>query len=119
MEAIGKINTEFGSEEAPITISRGKVHEYLGMTIDYSIPGKVSIKMLDYVDNMLNGLPEGMDGESTTPALAHLFEANDTNLKYLDEEKAQFFHRNMAKACCYVRELQVICRQRWPFYAQE
>jgi hypothetical protein len=40
------INYEFG-EEAPLTITRGKVHDYLGMTLDYSNTGKVKIKMAD------------------------------------------------------------------------
>jgi hypothetical protein len=35
------LQSEFG-KEAPLTITRGKVHKYLGMTIDYSIPGKVN-----------------------------------------------------------------------------
>lgn len=33
----------FGNE-APITVNRGKVHEYLGMTLDYSTPGKVKFE---------------------------------------------------------------------------
>jgi hypothetical protein len=32
------INDEFG-KESPITITRGKVHDYLGMTLDYSEKG--------------------------------------------------------------------------------
>ena len=33
-----------------LSITRGKVHDYLGMTIDYSEPGKVKFKMDDYVE---------------------------------------------------------------------
>jgi hypothetical protein len=36
---------EDGSGE--MTVSRGKVHKYLGMTLDYSIKGRVSITMFD------------------------------------------------------------------------
>jgi hypothetical protein len=36
---------------------RGKVHDYLGMTLDYNCPGKVKITMIDYISNMLNELP--------------------------------------------------------------
>eukprot|EP00978_Attheya_sp_CCMP212_P046091 scaffold373512_cov98-Attheya_sp.AAC.1 len=36
---ISKLEVEFGNE-APLTIRRGKVHDYLGMTIDFSTPGK-------------------------------------------------------------------------------
>jgi hypothetical protein len=48
---IGMINNEFGKEEA-LSITRGGIHDYLGMTLDYSEKGKVKIKMLDYVDKM-------------------------------------------------------------------
>jgi hypothetical protein len=34
-DVISQLNGEFG-KEAPLTITRGKVHEYLGMVIDYS-----------------------------------------------------------------------------------
>jgi hypothetical protein len=38
-KVISTINEEFG-KEAPITVKRGKVHDYLGMTLDYSKKGK-------------------------------------------------------------------------------
>lgn len=85
------------AKEAPLTITRAKVHEYLGMTIDYSIDGKVQIKMIDYIEETLNELPEDMSGESATPASNHLFEVNDKDLVMLDKDKADFFHHNVAK----------------------
>jgi hypothetical protein len=36
----------YGSKDAPLTITRGKVHDYLGMTIDYRVKGKVGITMV-------------------------------------------------------------------------
>jgi len=73
---IKELETEFG-REAPLTINRGKTHEYLGMTIGYGIPGEVKIGMNDYVESMLNELPEDMEGISATPAANHLFQVND------------------------------------------
>lgn len=35
-EAIPLLESEFG-KEAPLTVSRGKVHDYLDMTIDFSV----------------------------------------------------------------------------------
>ena len=35
-QLINDLNYKFG-QEAPITIHYGKVHDYLGMTLDYSI----------------------------------------------------------------------------------
>jgi hypothetical protein len=46
------IDEEYG-KEAPITKTIGKVHDYLGMTIDYREGGAVKITMIDYITNML------------------------------------------------------------------
>jgi hypothetical protein len=87
---INLIDDEFGNE-APLTITRGKVHDYLRMTLDYSEKGKVKIKMLDYVERMLADLPDKMAGEAASPAANHLFTVDDNQAK-VDETKAQFFH---------------------------
>jgi hypothetical protein len=69
------LESEFG-KEAPLTKTRGKVHEYLGMTIDFSLPEKVKFIMLDYMKGMLDELPADMDGTVITPASSHLFDVN-------------------------------------------
>ena len=33
-----------------MTVSQGKVHKYLGMTLDYTVCGKVQITMIDFLD---------------------------------------------------------------------
>jgi hypothetical protein len=55
---IKMFNEKYG-KEAPLAVTRGKVHEYLGMTIDYSKEEKVKFTMFDYVQNMLDELPAG------------------------------------------------------------
>jgi hypothetical protein len=37
-----------------MTASRGKIHKYLGMNLDYTVRGQVKITMFDYVDEILN-----------------------------------------------------------------
>ena len=96
-DIIKQIDKEFGNE-APITVNRGKVHDYLGMTLDYTILGKVQIKMMDYVAGMLKDLPADMDGTAATPAAPHLFEVNNNQPEKLDEETSQFFHHYVAKS---------------------
>jgi hypothetical protein len=54
---INELSKKYG-KEAPLTINRGKVHEYLGMTMDYSIPGKVQFIMNDYIENLLDDAPK-------------------------------------------------------------
>ena len=69
---LADINAEYG-KIAKMTITRGKVHKYLGMTIDYSSPGKVIFSMINYIGKMLDVIPKYMKGESVTTAAHHLF----------------------------------------------
>ena len=95
-DVISQLEAEFGVE-APLTIMRGKIHDYLGMVLDYTIDGKIQIKMNDYVATVLEEAPLDMKGESATPAAAHLFEVNQTNATLLDAETADEFHHIVAK----------------------
>jgi hypothetical protein len=90
------INEEYG-KETPLTVTRGLMHDYLGMTIDYSYQGQVRFTMFDYIANMLDALPDNMKGESATPAGAHLFQINEDDLTLLDNAEAVMFHHNTAK----------------------
>ena len=103
-DVITQLQGTFG-KEAPLTITCGKVHDYLGMVLDYSAPGKVKFSMTDYNKMMLANLPDEMSGEASTPAAAHLFETNGTGSTLLDEEQADMFHDNVAK-------LLFLCKQR-------
>ena len=46
-----------------MTITQGRVHKYLGITIDYSLPGKVIFSMINYIRKMINYIPEDTKGE--------------------------------------------------------
>ena len=43
----------FEDRSGKMTMSRGKVHKYLGMTLDYTVHGQVKISMFDHVDKIL------------------------------------------------------------------
>jgi hypothetical protein len=62
-----------------MTISQGKIQDYLGMTLDFTIPGKVKITMIDYVKDILLLFSEHDKSDSTanTPAAEHLFKVNE------------------------------------------
>ena len=47
---IKKLSERYG-KEADLTIHQGKVHEYLGMKLEYRKKGKVKIDMTDYLEN--------------------------------------------------------------------
>ena len=73
---INKLELEFG-KETPLTVHRGKIHDYLGMIIDFSDPGKVIFSMHEYINRLLEEAPsELMKGSSSSPAANHLFAVN-------------------------------------------
>jgi hypothetical protein len=41
-DLINVLNERYGKLE-PLTMTRGHLHDYLGMTLDYSTPGQVSV----------------------------------------------------------------------------
>ena len=41
-------------------ISKGKIHEYLGMTLAFSEPGEVKITMIPYTEETVKYLPSTM-----------------------------------------------------------
>jgi hypothetical protein len=45
----------FEDGSSQMTVSRGKVHKCLGMTLDYEVRGQVKISMFVYVDEILAG----------------------------------------------------------------
>jgi hypothetical protein len=92
---IGRLDEKYG-KEAPLTVNRGLVHEYLGMTIDFSEDGKVKFIMNDYVENLLDEIPEDMPGHAATPAANHLFRINDKAEK-LNEKDSEKYHHLTAK----------------------
>jgi len=80
-------------------MKRGEVYQYLGVFLDYSIDGKVQIRMDAYIDGILKTLPENMSGESATPAGDHLFTINpDTVL--LSASESDSYHHYVAKLVC-------------------
>jgi hypothetical protein len=43
--------------QMPLTVTRGKKHDYLGMILDYSVDGKVKILMVDYIKKSWKSYP--------------------------------------------------------------
>jgi Reverse transcriptase (RNA-dependent DNA polymerase) len=105
-DVFGSLESEFG-REAPLTVTRGKIHNYLGMRIDYSEAGKVQFTMPHMTDEIIKQLPpEYVTGPSVTPAANHLFTVNP-NSKPLSTERADLFHRMTA-------QLLYLCKRARP-----
>jgi len=76
----------------PMTKTRGKLHQYLGMTIDYRTKGEVKISMYDYIKKMIDILPTEMRGNKPTAAADHLFKTDGEPGAKLDPKTADLFH---------------------------
>lgn len=71
-------NTEFaiqmkGIQGTKPTIHRGKTHDYLGMDVDWSKNGQVSIFMIKYPCKLLDDFIEDIRKSSVTPSADYLF----------------------------------------------
>jgi hypothetical protein len=79
-------------------VSRGLVHEYLGMTLDYTVKGEVKITMVDYLKGVIGDFTEVIDGTAPTAASEHLFNVRpDEERVLLEEERARAFHHAVAQ----------------------
>ena len=77
--------------------SHGKVHNYLGMTLDYSDKGKLQVLMIPYLINIIKDFPEDIGEPADTPATDHLFKVRPEGEEiFLPEEKAQVFNNTVA-----------------------
>ena len=81
------------SEYGEMHGSREKRHYYLGMWIDYSIPGEVRIYMEEYLRGVLDDFLEEITETPETPAASKLFNFRDDNEReLLNKTRAQAFH---------------------------
>ena len=95
-DIIAKLESEFG-KETPLTVHRGKVHDYLGMIIDFSDPGKVIFSMHEYIERLLDEAPADlMKGSCSSPAAHHLFAVNP-DCEKLDSATAILYHHITAQ----------------------
>jgi hypothetical protein len=81
---------------AIVKTTRGMKHNYLGMVLDYSQPGKVMVDMSNYVKDMLNEFPDKLKTRKV-PWNESLFKI-ETNQPLLGRRKAETFHSFVAKA---------------------
>jgi hypothetical protein len=89
----------FEDGSGAMTVSRGKTHNYLGITLEYTVRGQVKITMFDFVDEILTAFdkaePRGC-GTKTSAAPDSLFKV-DESCENLKQDKAVEFHNLVAK----------------------
>jgi hypothetical protein len=88
----------FEDGSGAMTVSRGKIHNYLGMTLDYSVPGQVIITMLNYVDEILAAFDkaEPKDGGTKTSAAPDSLFKVDEDCEKLAQANTVEFHNLVA-----------------------
>ena len=76
-----------------------KVHEYLGMDIDWaSVPGTMIVSMLKNLYKVIEEFPEVLQGTNASPAGEHMFTLIEDGKRELPpEEQARKFHRMVAQ----------------------
>ena len=89
----------FKDGSGKMTVSRGKDHKYLGMTLDYTVHGQVKISMFNYMDEILAAFnktgPKG-GGTKMSAAPENLFKI-DQDCEKLQPDKAVDFHNLVVK----------------------
>lgn len=90
-QIVNQLKSMFGNL-GDLTISRGKQHDYLGMFLDFSNPGKLLVDMRPYIKTISIDLPKEMQGKAQTPASIHQFNMDANGRNLLDNKKAEHFH---------------------------
>ncbi len=85
----------YETPDKPLQATRGTLHDYLGMTIDFSTPGDATFDMIPYLRKVLNDFPEKITGVSSTPAANHLSKIWES--LELPETQAIAFHHTTAQ----------------------
>ena len=97
-----KVNDKFASwlekmygKYKAVEPTRGKVHDYLGMIVDFNEDEVVKIDMVKYVENMIRDFPAKITKKSKTPSSDNLMDIGTG--KALVGEQAEAFHTTVAK----------------------
>jgi hypothetical protein len=90
------LNKMYGSH-GKVTSTRGNIHDYLGMTFDFSEKGKVMIDMIDYMSAMVDDFSTKYKPNETapSPAAEDLFAGGEGN--DLEQQRAEEYHTFVAK----------------------
>ncbi len=91
MQVVQQINDIYGKS---LKENVGTVHDYQGMTFDYSFGKEVRINMWDFLKKVIEEFPEKISGVCATPANDYLFKVHENGTK-LNKELAEAFHHTV------------------------
>ena len=87
----------FEDGSGKMKVSRGKVHEYLGMTLDYTTTGSVRVTMFKYIDEIIETFSKfDIIKLKSTAAPEDLFKIDEDDT-LLGKHKKEGFHTVVAK----------------------
>ena len=92
------INDTYGAI-GEVKVTRGKLHEYLGMKLDYIMKGQVSIDMVEHIKSMVESFPQEYLSKMkrvASPWNENLFKVNESSPS-LPKEMAEQFHTTTAQ----------------------
>ena len=78
---IKDLNQKFKTNFQELAVTKGKVHDYLGINIDYSNNEYVKFTMYDFLEDVFSEALPDMNGRSKWPANAKLFDVDVTSTK--------------------------------------
>ena len=91
-----------------MAVSRGNVHVYLGMNLDYRTRGQVKIKELYYIEEIITAFDKAAPGNNSTKS-----STSPVNLSVVDEDfnnikqiKVAYFHNLVVKTICATRQVR-------------
>lgn len=87
-----------------VTVNKEKKQEYLGMVLNFSTLGEVSIEMNLYVENILRDY--GIESSAATPAESFLFTLRP-NSHPLDSERTASFHSGVMRLMFLAKRVRV------------
>ena len=93
------LRRKYESEElsSKMKVCRGKVHDHLGVTYDYTIKGKFKVTMSKYIKSIIDEFPYPVLNHSeNTPGADVLFNTREHTEK-MEPSRAQLYHRFVVK----------------------
>ena len=86
-----ELNNVFRTSKKELAETKGNVHEYLGLTIDFSKSGRVIFTMYDYIVDIIGTAPLDMNRAAPNPARTNLFTIDKTSPR-LSADETKCFH---------------------------
>ena len=85
-------------------VTQGKIHDYLGITLDYSEKNKLKVDMIEYVTNIKRKCTYQIKNEKK-PWSDNLFKV-DKESRILSKKELKLYHTFIIKKCFMQKEPQ-------------